>query len=151
MTGKGNAKKIRPIYAVIFFLIIFGGCATKEAVKSVSDEEALRERVMAYWNHRIKQELDGTYRFESSFFRKTVTLTQYIQRYGNPLTTYKNFEILEVNITDSDRADVKMKVMASFKVPGSPPFAREMTLSEQWVRMEGVWYHVIGNKTHPGK
>jgi hypothetical protein len=131
-------------FIIIFCLIIFSGCATKEAVRKES-EERLRQRVATYWTYKMKQEQDKMYPLESPFYRKTVRLTTYVKRSDNPLVDYKTFDILEIDMKD-DNADVKMVVKERIIVPGSKPFEYDMALTEQWVRIDGEWYHIFGNK-----
>lgn len=132
--------------AAIFLLIIFTGCATKEAVKSVSDEEALRARVMVYWDSKIKGELDKTYQMEQPGYRKAVSLVNYILHQTNPTIVTKGFEIADMYKRDTDHAEVSIRASQIFKAPGSKPFEHDMVLTEQWVRINGEWYHVFGNK-----
>lgn len=139
------------IWIVALGLIISNGCATKDAVKKVSHKEALRERVVAYWGFRSRGEYDKSYAFESPVYRKRITLVQYIKRSGNPMVKYRGFEVVKVDKIDEDHAEVRVKVNGEYRVPGARPFVHDMFVNEQWVRLEGQWYHEFEQVIpHPG-
>ncbi len=140
-------KIIGPINLVIFFcLIIFSGCATKDAVRNLSDEDALRERVNVYWSYKIKEEYDKTYLLEAPLYKKMISPVAYIRRM-NPAVAYKAFDILDMTINkDMGSAEVKVGLKVQLKVPSVKPFVHDMVLTEKWVRIDGEWYHVFGDK-----
>ena len=98
---KGNT----PLYIAILFLIILSGCAKKEVLKTIPDEEVLRNRIVQYWNHKTKEELDKTYEYESPLNK--MTLTNYIRKYSNPAIDYKSFELISIDRLADDIADVQ--------------------------------------------
>jgi hypothetical protein len=51
-------------------LIILSGCAKKNAIKQISEEEALRTRIEEFWNYRKKLELDKCYYYEYPLLSK---------------------------------------------------------------------------------
>lgn len=126
---------------IIFFLIIFSGCVTKEAIKDVSDEEVLRERVMAYWNHKIKQEFDKSYEYEEPFYRKKVNLVKYIKGFRTDLLRWQAAEIREMDVK-GDEAIVKLGLKIDVKIPRIKRLESDSLVTEKWVRVEGIWYHV---------
>jgi len=130
----------------IFLLIISFGCAKKEAIKSLQDEEVLKERVTSYWNHKIKREFDKVYPYEDPLFRKRISLVAYIQQYGSSAKTYTSFEVQNIKLNDAEHAEVKIKTDVRLKVPGAKAFEHETELTEQWVRVDGEWYHVPKGK-----
>lgn len=135
-------------FIAIFFLIIISGCAKKEAIKSLQDEEVIKQRVMAYWNHRINREFEKMYPYEDPLFRKRISLVAYIRQYGNPAMSYTSFEIHDIKLKDGDNAEVMLKAGVRLKVPGTRAFEHDTDLTEQWVMIDGEWYHVPkGNKS----
>lgn len=132
---------ISSLFAILS-LIIFSGCAKKEAIKSATDEEVLRERVMAYWNHRMKQELDKSYEYEDPIYKKKVSLVHYIKRLGVDPVKLIEVKIKGVRLEDAT-ASVDLDTRIELKAPGAPgPFAVNMERKDRWGRIEGVWYHV---------
>jgi hypothetical protein len=130
--------------SIIFCLIIFSGCATKETVKSLSDEEVLRERVMAYWNYRVSRELDKAYAYEYPLGK--TDLTKYVQVNSNPMMGYKSYEIKTIREKD-EVADVELLIVPWVKVPGAKPLEHATTITDRWVKLEKVWYHVSRSPT----
>jgi hypothetical protein len=126
---------------MIFLLTIFSGCVTKEAVKNVSDEEVLRERVIAYWNHKIREEFDKSYEYEYPLYRKQVSLVKYIKGFKTDVIRWKAVNVKDININD-DEAIVGMYINIDVKVPGIRRIERDSLVKEKWVRVEGIWYHV---------
>ena len=72
---KGNA----PLCIAILCLIILWGCAKKETVRNIPDEDVLQERVTEYWAHVIKEDFIKSYEYEDPLFRKAVSMNQYIK------------------------------------------------------------------------
>lgn len=145
---KGQKSRLR-LYIVTSFililsLIIYSGCAKKETIKSGTDEEVLRERVMAYWNYRVKQEFDKSYEFEDPIYRKKVSLVSYIKRFGFDPAKMMGVNIKGVQMEDS-AAQLDLKAKIEVRAPGAPrPLTVDMDRKDRWGRIEGIWYHVIG-------
>lgn len=128
-------------FAVIFSLIIFSGCATKDAVRNLSDEDVLRERVVAYWGHKVNREFVKAYEYEYNPEHKT--LERYVLMHSNPAIGFKSFNVESIVINKEDgSADVGLTIVPSLKVPGVRPFEIPKTITERWVRVKESWYHV---------
>jgi hypothetical protein len=129
-------------HLIIFFLIIFSGCAIKSATKNLSDEEVLRERVTAYWSYRIGAELDKCYEYEYPLIRKMQNLVSYIQSFDTATLKWKSFAIKKISMEeDTARVDLALKVRV--KLPGITVSEPDAAVTDLWVRHEGQWYHVL--------
>jgi hypothetical protein len=128
-------------FFIIIFLIIFSGCATKEAVKGVSDEEVLRERIMAYWNYKVNEEFDRSYDYEDPLYRKMVNRVKYIQGIHTSRAKWTGVEIENLKI-EGESAIVDMKVKMKIVVTPSKNIEPDALLNEKWVKVSGTWYHV---------
>jgi hypothetical protein len=127
---------------VIFLLIIFSGCATNVAVKKTADEELLKERVMAYWNYKIKNEFDKSYEYEYPLFRKQVSMINYMKSFGTTgRAEWSGAEIGRIDV-QGDNATVDTKIMMKIAVSSSKNFEHEGFIKEKWVKVDEVWYHV---------
>jgi hypothetical protein len=122
-------------------LIISGGCGTKEAVKNISDEEALRDRVRAYWDYKVKEEFDKSYEYEYPLFRNQVNMTNYIRSFHTGKAGWSGARIEEVHM-EGDTATVDMKIMIKILVSSSKNLEHEALLKEKWVKVDGIWYHI---------
>lgn len=146
MKGQKSRLKIRlaaPL-VVILSLIICLGCAKKETIKTVSDEEVLRERIMAYWNHRMKEELDKSYDFEDPIYKKKFSLVSYIKSFGTNPVNIQDVSIRGIRRNDST-AEVDLDMSIGLKARGmSQPLKSATTRKDRWGKVEGNWYHVIG-------
>lgn len=134
------------IATAILCLIILVGCAKKDAIKSMSDEEALRERVQLYWSHVIKEAFDKSYELEHPLYRKTVPMVEYI-RGVNVNVKWTRVEIKNVTIGD-EAADVELvmdtkltRIPAYKKDPGDVSMVGNKR-KEKWAKVDGIWYHV---------
>jgi hypothetical protein len=131
----------RFVFLTILALIIFCSCGTKESVKKNNDEDVLRERVIAYWNHKIKGEFDESYNYEEPFYRKKISRIRYIQSYGAARGEWLNAAIRDLKIEDESAkvaVNLRVKLIAAY-LKGSDINA---VLNEKWVKVDGIWYHV---------
>lgn len=143
-----ESRRFSVLAAITCCLVVLSlaGCAPKETLKNRSDEDVLRERVMAYWNFRIKGEYDKSYYYEDPFFRKKVGLVDYIQHTGKAIKT-KSVKIENVKIV-GDNAEVELMTTIRVNVPDKE-LSRALlprTLTDRWVSADGIWYHVEPKK-----
>lgn len=134
---------------VIFFLIIFSGCATKEAVRNISEDEVLRERVMTYWGHKISQEFDKSYLYEDPYYRKRLDMVKYIKGIDTARARWTSANVKNLQI-NGDSAIIDMKVKVHITVaPSARDIEQEFSLKETWVKVDGIWYHVPKKSGRP--
>ncbi len=134
-------KRLGLCITAIFLLTIFSGCVTKEARKDVSDEEVLKERVMAYWQHKVRQEFDKSYGYEDPLFRKKISIVNYIKGFNTARAGWSGASIEGLKI-EGDSAIVDMKVRVKITVSSSGNIEQDVALKERWVKVDGLWYHV---------
>lgn len=137
----GFLRVFKAYVVAIFCLIIFTGCATKEAVRSLPDEEVLRERIVAYWNHKVKQEFDKSYEYEDPYFRGKINMVNYIKSFHTGKSEWSGAKIEGLKI-EGDSAIVDMKVMLKVVVSSSRNVEQDVPIEEKWVKADGIWYHV---------
>ena len=151
---KGSAEHLdgkKTFYLlVIFFLIIFSGCATKEAVRNISEDEVLRERVMTYWGHKIRQEFEKSYSYEDPYYRKRFNMVNYIRGIDTARASWTSSTIEGLKI-EGDSAIIDMKVKLRITVtPSVKNIEQEVPIKETWVKVDGIWYHVPKKSGRPG-
>lgn len=133
-------KVIKACYIFIIALIIFSGCAKKEAVKNITDEEVLRARVAEYWNYVMKEDFVKSYDYEDLLFQKSVSTMRYIKMHTEA------FKIKDVKINgisldgNSGVADITVKV--EIHAPGVKPLVTDSARKDRWGKIDGIWYHV---------
>jgi hypothetical protein len=142
LTRKGLLIKCKIVlYIIIFSLIIFQGCVTKEAVKNVSEEEILRERVTAYWQYKANDEFDKIYEFEAPVYKRKVTLVHYIKGFNTNAVKWKKAAIENISMEETS-AMVDMNLRVRVKVPAIPAYEYDSLIKEKWVKVDGMWYHI---------
>jgi hypothetical protein len=138
-------------------LIILTGCSIKD-VKDVreesvlSDEEILRERLMAYYNYRVNQEYDKSYEYEDPLYRKTVKLTQYTQRLAVSKAQWKAANVEELKIEDG-KADITLRLRVKVLLLNQVAMAaknieHDTSVKEAWIKVDGQWYHAFKAKAN---
>ncbi|RLC18982.1 MAG: hypothetical protein DRI57_07760 [Deltaproteobacteria bacterium] len=103
-------------------------------------EAALRERVNAYWQQKIKGEFAETYLYEHPDFRKGINLTNYVKGFVGGMT-WRKVDIESVSI-DGDFATVLLKInyiLVGIYVP-KEGLTRDIRNYWQWTD-DGHWYH----------
>ena len=127
---------------ILILLIIFSACVKKEAIKSVTDEEQLRARVVAYWNHKIEQEFDKSYEYEYPLYRKATSMVNYIRVFNIGKASWTRATVDRIDV-QGDNATVDMKVGINIMVSSSNKLEPEVFIKEKWVKVDnGIWYHV---------
>jgi hypothetical protein len=132
------------LYIAFFLLIILSGCAIKNALKGTTDEELLRERVTAYWNHKIKQEFDKSYEYEYPLYRKKINVVNYIKSFDTAKAGWSGAGIERVDMR-GENATVDMKIMVKIAVSSSRDLEHDGFVKEKWVKVDGIWYHIPEN------
>jgi hypothetical protein len=127
------------LHGLLLVVVLVAGCAGTQAVATLDPALRLRERVRSYWDARIASDLLATYTLHEPAFRRTVTLTAFLQ--GRGVTKVLEHEILGEQIT-GDLGIVKVKVKSTVThsmlvKPVEPSWAE---FEEQWVRVDGEWY-----------
>ncbi len=125
---------------IIFILLMYSGCA-ENAVKKESDEETLRKRAEAYWAHKVRREFDQSYEYEDPFFRKNVTMVRYIQTIPAGRITWTGAGVERISL-NGDKAEIDMKVAVSIVVSSKRNIEQDVRITDKWVKVDGVWYHV---------
>jgi hypothetical protein len=136
-----TARFIKVFYIAIHLLIILGGCATKDALKSVSDEDILRERVMAYWDYKVKGEFDKSYEYEHPLFKKQTSMVKYIQGFKSGVARWLGTNVEDIEIK-GDTAEASVNVKTVVRIPRVKPIESDSLIKEKWVKTDGMWYHV---------
>lgn len=115
-------------------------------------KDALRERVTAYWDARVKGDVESAYNLVDPRARKTVSLATYVRRTSQFIIV--DYEIKKIS-ADPGAKTASVRVQRSFKInPGAPvPFRFDKILKQvddmQWVQYKGKWYMSYGNMPPP--
>ena len=147
--------------------VAFVGCAHTESRKEASRDKLI-QRVNAYWDARIKDQVEAAYLMESPEARKRLPIYQYVKKTfvmqeGASRVAVKlvSMKILAVDL-NGDRAKVTIqqnmrigspaserldqnKAAVPQPVRASPPSVRQtnlaLSIDEEWIRVKGDWYH----------
>ena len=150
MNKKNATFRYKNISIVFFCLIIFAGCSIKDTVKSVSDEEILRDRVMAYWNDKINQDFDKSYGYEHPLYRKQVNMANYIRGFNTEVVQWTAAKVEEIKM-DGPSARVGLKITVKVRLPRIKTGEDDSWIKEDWRKVDDVWYHVPAMLGEGGK
>ena len=109
-------------------------------------EEALRERVAAYYKALIAEDYQGAYEFFSPGYRSTWSAADHYQIHPI-LGTWVSAEVLSVNCASADVCEVVVSTRFRFAQEVEPLGGQElpMDLRYRWLRADGEWYYLPGN------
>lgn len=110
------------------------GCAS--APTPESDREVLLQRATSFWKTVQANDPVASWKFEELSKKPGWTLQAYMKREG---ISYDSAQVLDVRSVEGDRAIVNVKVM--YSVPLLRMNSQEVTLQDEWVRLDGLWYH----------
>ena len=149
MNKKNKTLRYKNIF-IFFCLIIFAGCSIKDTTKSVSDEEVLRDRVMAYWNDKINQDFDKSYAYEHPLYRKQVNMTKYIGGFNTEVVKWTAAKIEDIKM-DGPSAKVGLIITVKVRLPRIKTGEDDSWVKEEWRKVDNVWYHVPAMYRENGK
>lgn len=123
----------------LLLALLLVGCAGPQRPAGAAHDEPLGERVVRYWEARMRGDLLATYQLHEPAFRRAVTFAAFSQ--GRSATPTLAYEILDERI-EGDLAFVKVKKQSTVKHPllVKPVQPRWTESEEQWIRVEGAWY-----------
>ena len=110
------------------------GCAGLPA--GGSDKDVLLQRAGAYWKSVQENDAVTSWAYEELSKKPGWTLQAYLKREG---ILYDSVQVQDVQSLEGDRAVVNVKV--TFSVPLLRMNNQEVTLKDEWVRVDGLWYH----------
>ena len=107
----------------------------------MSTEEELKARIVTYWDYKVKEEFDKSYAYEEPLYKKNVNPSTYIMELRKKRLKWLGASIEDILI-EGELARVKMQLKV--KIPFPPKdFVQEVSLDEKWVKVDGVWYHLL--------
>ena len=110
------------------------GCASTPAPEN--EREVLLQRTGAYWKTVVAGDPVASWSYEEVSKKPGWTLQAYLKREG---ILYEAVQVLEVRSLEGDRAVVDVKV--TYSVPLLRMNNQQLVLQDEWVRLEGMWYH----------
>ncbi len=120
----------------IIVLVGMLGCAT---LGSKNSEDRLRERVEAYWQARMKGDIEGQYRLEEVSTTKEASLLQYAKK--KPVAEILGYKIEDIQINpEKTEASVRLSVDHKWMLAGIPRTQITSSLMEKWVFINNDWY-----------
>ena len=127
----------------VFIFLVCASCALRS---NIAPEDALRARVLAYWDARVEGSAEKAYQLLEPDARQRVSLGTYAHRAGHSEILSYEIEKIDLNM-QTESAVVQVK--RSFRIkPGAVPIRidqdLEQTGQERWVLMDGQWYMSYG-------
>ena len=110
------------------------GCASGPS--PAKDREVLLQRAQEFWKSVQDNDPVTSWKYEELSKKPGWTLQAYLKREG---ILYEAVQVQDVLSLDGDRAVVNVKV--TYSVPLLRMNSQEVVLKDEWVRLDGVWYH----------
>ena len=121
-----------PVVAVLATALV--GCAS--APSPATEREVLLQRATAYWKTVQDNDAVASWNYEELSKKPGWTLQAYLKREG---ILYEAVQVLDVRSLEGDRAVVDVKI--TYSVPLLRMNSQQVVLQDEWVRLEGIWYH----------
>lgn len=141
MTEKENRRSLVslfPMFILVGLFVFLSGCA---GLKTAEDREtALRDRVQAYWQHKVNKEFAEAYLMESPEVRNKTSLTKYITGLGGGVI-WMGVKLESVSM-EEDYA--KVWIDLTYALFGMPVPKKGITrkIPDCWKLVDGQWYHM---------
>lgn len=114
--------------------VALSGCAAGPS--PARDREVLLARAKEFWKLVQDNDSIAAWKYEELSKKPGWTLQAYLKREG---IVYDDAQVQDVFSLDGDRAVVNVKV--TYSVPLLRMNNQTVVLRDEWVRLEGVWYH----------
>jgi hypothetical protein len=114
-----------------------------------ADVQSLRERAAEYWAARVARDYRAQWALMEPRFTGRTDPDEYAK--GKGAVRYLGYEVGDAKI-DGFFATVQVKVLGEVAVPGratSKPYTKVATLSDAWIRVDGVWYRRADQPSEP--
>ena len=130
------------VIGIVFLALLFASCGGLLNKTTMSPEEALRSRVIAYWDARVKGSPEKAYELLDPDSRKATSLDSYTRRTSHSVIL--SYKIHDINV-DLKKNEGTVRVEHSFRIrpgtiPVNSPDALNHTADDLWVLVDGQWY-----------
>ena len=129
----------------IVLTVLLAACASapEPVPEPKTPQEALRERVEAYYQALIAKDYKGAYAFFTPGYRTTWSVTDHYQIHPI-IGTWLSAEVLSVDCVNEQVCDVVVRTSFRFKEEVEPLGGQEipMDLKHRWLKTDGDWYYL---------
>lgn len=124
--------------------LLLAGCSAKLTKSAAATPE---QRAQERWDALLARDFQKAFTYLSPGMRSASTPDAYAAQMGVRPVKWKGARVLESDCTDDAAAEAcRVTVQIDFTVPASIPGIKELSstssLSERWIRVDGVWYYV---------
>lgn len=124
-------------------MALLAGCAGGPSSRTAADPLAdLEQRATARWQHLIADRFAEAYAFFSPGYRSTRSLEGYSAGVRSAALRWESIEWQEARCASEDSCTAILLLTYAVRMPGAGDVPGVRQLEEQWVRLDGTWYHV---------
>ncbi len=120
--------------AAVSLMAALSACASGPSPSR--DRAVLLQRAQEFWKSVQDNDPVTSWKYEELSRKPGWTLQAYLKREG---IVYDAVEVQDVLSLEGDKALVNVKI--KYSVPILRMNNQEVVLKDEWVRIEGVWYH----------
>lgn len=133
---------LKPLPVIVLTLLL-AACAGTPPAPPKTPEEALRERVTAYYQALIAKDYKGAYAFFTPGYRATWSATDHYQIHPI-IGAYLDAEVLAVDCVSDAACDVTVHTRFRFNDNVAPLGGQELPMDtkHRWLKVEGDWYYL---------
>lgn len=129
--------------AVLLATLLVGCAGTATTPPPKTPEEALRERVTAYFQALVAEDYRKAYEFFAPGYRSTWSVTDHYQIHP-VIGTYLKGDVLAIHCPSEDVCDVTVSTRYRFNDDVEPLGGQElpMDMKYRWLMTDGEWYYL---------
>lgn len=131
------------VYPVIAAPVVTATEAVPATEAVQARRAALEQRVAAWWDALIRQDLSAAYSFTSPGYRKSYSLTAFKGKFDKK-SDWRRIEVVDVDFKGDNAATVGINMHFVYHDPQNERDLDMQTyVQEPWVLVDGQWWYLV--------
>lgn len=135
--------QMRRIATPLVAALVLAGCAATGAPEPAADIVPVEVRAEERWDRLVEGDFAAAYGYLSPGYRSSVSSVNYQRRMLLSRVTWKDAQVKDTECTeDTCKVRISLDYLLVKPVPGVDRLPRTRDIEEDWILVDGEWFHV---------